>query len=264
MFKSSLRPKIEKILGHSVPDDEKHTIDDLRSTSPTILAELKKLAQVDEYLAILYLKYLATKANEEEVHGFVFDVTMGKYTATDWRKDILLVCSYTFTELAAMDSVQEILKPIEPYCSNGAFFQIEFNMDFFEKKINRNAAPCVRVLNHDYRNLIPKGIIEYKTDMLRIHPVKSPEIAALRWLTSYIARMIWDYLTNSQRTESDLLDLIQKCSPDTELKNAIRTAVRALTEEMKLIGGIYTEKDPPGFIISDEYLKTYLEKLPAS
>lgn len=251
---------MESILGYIVPDSEEDSVDDLRTLSEKKITDLKRLALEDEYLAIVYLKYIATKVNEEYVTGFVSDVVVGNELACNWYRSVIITYNFKFNDLARMESIKDILSPLEPFLSRTELSQIAFSMHTWLCKSPYPGALCVKTINNDYRNKLYKHFAIFSPDKVRITKVKDPEIAALRWLTSYLARMIWDHLTNSQRTESDLLGLIQKCSPDTELKNAIRTAVGALTEEMKLIGGIYTEKDPPGFIIPDENLKTYLEK----
>lgn len=261
MFKSSLRPKIESILGYIIPDSEKGSVDDLRALGEKKITDLKRLAAEDEYLAIVYLKYIATKENEDYVTGFVSDVVVGNELACNWYRSVVITYNYGFNDLARMESIKDILTPLEPFLSRTGLLQIAFNMDTWLRKSPYPGALCVQTINNDYRNKLYERFAIFFADKVTVTMVKDAEVAALRWLISRLARMIWYYLTDFQRTESDLLGLIQKIAPDTKLNGAIRSAVVVLKDEMNLIGGFYTEQHSPGFIIPDEYLKTYLEKL---
>lgn len=260
MFKSSFKTKIEKILEYSIPDSEMSTIDDLRCISENKIADLKALAKSDEYLSILYLKYMATKSNQDHVTGFVYDVIVGNEQAGSWYKNIVMAVSYGFEDYAKMESFREVLMPLESYSLQAGFSQIKFNMETWKGGSPYTGVPCVKLTDFDYREKVHSHLVDITDKHVILNRVDNAEVAALRWLVSRLARMIWSYLTDNQRTESELLDLIQKIVPDTKLNNAVLTSVKVLTDEMKLIGGVYNDKYPPGFIISDEHIKIQLGK----
>lgn len=261
MFKSSLRPKIEKILGHVVLDSEMSTIDDLRCLGAEKIVELKALAESDEYLSILYLKYIATKRNEEHVTGFVYDVIVGNEIASSWYKNIIIVGNHDFTELAKMEHVREILTLLVPFSLQAGFSQIEFDVERWKRgSPYATGAPCVVLTDYDYRIKFNSDIMDFSTKYVSVKRIDNAEVAALRWLVSRLASMIWYYLTDSMRTESDLLELLQKVVPNEKFNNAIRSAVAALMQEMNFLGGYYTDNNPPGFVISDESLCQILRR----
>jgi len=254
-----MEKKIENILGRAITDEEMRSVDDFRCLSYDKISDLRKLSKECVFFAIYYLEYIATNRNKEYVNSFVIDIKNGIEQVKDWMKNTIIVVDYDENDIFNLKSVEDMLIVLGSFSDQYGFSKIEFDMDRWNHGSTYIGAPCVRLTEYDYRTKLPHHISIVNDMNIIIKETRNVEITALRWLVSYMARSIWEYLANKEKNKINLIyQYKQKFSDDFKLNPVMRSVIKVLEKELELIGGYYTDEIAPGYTLDDEQVKECL------
>jgi len=259
MFKNVFRPKIEQILGYEITDDEMDSVDDFRCLSDKKITDLKKIAEKDEFFAKFYLEYMATKRNKKHAFSFVVDVKNGIESIKDWMKDAVVVVSYDENDILNLKSIENLIAVLEPFSAQYGFSKIEFDLERWSCRVPYVGALCVDIQEYDYRTKLPAGVKAIADKKNIINKTSNPSVVAMRWVVSYISKLIWSHIADKSKNKKNIEDIYrQRLQDEFKLNSVMRSVTKILEKELELIGGYYTDEIAPGFVLDDEQIKKYL------
>ncbi|VAW63363.1 hypothetical protein MNBD_GAMMA10-577 [hydrothermal vent metagenome] len=259
MFKNIFKPKIEKILGYEITDDEMNSVDDFRCLSDEKISDLKKIAEKDEFFAKYYLEYIATERNRKYAFSFVVDINNGLESVKDWMKDAVLIVDFKLDNIINLKSIYSMVEPLECFSKEEGYSKICFDLERWNYRVPYVGSVCVNIPEYDYRTILPDHVKEIYDKKIKINKICNPEIESLRWLSSYMAVYIWPNLTNRKVNKRSFVELYeQRLKGKFKLNPAIKSAIKVLEKELEQIGGYYTDGVAPGYTLDDEQIKKYL------
>jgi len=254
-----MEKKIEDILGRAITDEEMMSVDDFRCLSEERISDIRKLSKKCIYFSIYYLEYLSTKRNKEYAHSFVVDIKNGIESVRDWMKDTVVVVNYNENDILSLKSIEGMIALLEPFSAQYGFSEIKFDLERWSCRVPYVGALCVDIPEYDYRTKLPAGVKEIVDKKNIINKTSNPSVVAMRWVVSYMSKLIWSHISDKSKNKKDIEDTYrQRLQSDFKLNSVMKSVIKVLEKELELIGGYYTDDVAPGYTLDDEQIKECL------
>ena len=174
-------------------------------------------------------------------------------------KDAVVVVNYDENDILNLKSIENMIAVLEPFSAQYGFSKIEFDLERWSCRAPYVGALCVDIPEYDYRTKLPTSVRAIVDKKNIVNKTSNPSVVAMRWIVSYMSRLIWSYITDKNKNKKNIEDIYrQRLQYEFKLNPVMKSVIKVLQKELELIGGHYTDEIAPGYTLDDEQIKECL------